>query len=177
MSFALAGCGTSAKQTAESVLPPSGSMPTELRNLTNKPSSTVPAKKCRSTADRPSGWCTSAVADGHVAYGNGDRSKRAVFDAVLYHNDTAAKKAFRKWKTYIESHSSKYRILNGETFGSESVAFVGAKGASQDDQGVVLREGSFVGTVDYLGSGKRDAVDATLSKLSKTFTEQMQKEG
>ncbi|MFB7635417.1 hypothetical protein ACFC0M_31315 [Streptomyces sp. NPDC056149] len=176
MSFALAGCGTSSKQSAESVLPSAGSMPTELKTVTNKPSSTLPPKKCRSTADKPSGWCVSAVAESHVAYGNGDRSKRAVFDAVAYHNDTAAKKAFRKWKASIESHSSKYRILNGEKFGTESVAFVGTTGASRDDQGVVLLAGSFVGTVDYRGSGKQDAVDATLGTMSKTFAERMQKE-
>ncbi|MFK0296671.1 hypothetical protein ACIQU6_40225 [Streptomyces sp. NPDC090442] len=177
MSFALAGCGTSAKQSAEGALPPADSMPTELKTVTNKPSSTLPPKKCKSTADRPSGWCDSAVAGSHVAYGNTDRSKRAVFDAVAYHNDTAAKKAFRKWKTFVEGHASKYRVLNGDTFGSDSVAFVGTTGASRDDQGAVVLAGSFVGTVDYLGSGKQDAVDATLSKMAKTFAERMQKQG
>ncbi|UJB44287.1 hypothetical protein [Streptomyces sp. A1-5] len=175
MSFALAGCGTGVKST-ESILPPRESMPTELRTVTSKPSTAALArKKCSSTSDMPSGWCKSAVAQGHVVYGSGDESKRAVFDLVAYGSDKAARDAFRKWTPPY--HPSRLRNLNAEKFGSESVAFVGVEGAARGDQQVVVHEGHYVGTVHYLGSGKQDALDPTLSKLSKMFADRMKQEG
>lgn len=181
MTFALAGCGTGSKlggsQAAENVLPPRDSMPTELGTVINKPSSrALNRKKCSFTADMPSGWCEDAVAEGHTGYGNGDGSKRLLFDVIVYRNDTAAKYAFRKWNTSIRHTPSKYRIVNADKFGSESMVFVGASGASRDDQQIVIHEGHFVGTVKFLGSGKRDALDATLSKMSDAFVKRMQKE-
>ncbi|UQA92759.1 hypothetical protein [Streptomyces halobius] len=182
MSFALAGCGSGSKlggaQAAEDILPPRESMPTELRTVTDEPSSRAKApKKCSVAPDKPSGWCKGAVAVGDAAYGSSDKSKSARFNVVVYRSDYVAKKAFRKWESYAQSSPTKYRTLKAETFGSGSVAFADVDPAYKDHQELVIREANFIGTVKYDGSRLQDAVDPTLLKLSKMFTERMRQEG
>ncbi|MEW1660577.1 hypothetical protein [Streptomyces sp. NPDC093707] len=166
---------------AEKVLPPVESMPAGLKTVAAKPSAHPlmgkSVKKCGQHPDRSSDWCKTAVAEGNAAYRSGDANKQANFVVVVYRSNTAAKKAFSRWESTIRNSSYKYRILNGEKFGSESVAFVGAEKSSQDTQEIIVHEGQFIGAVECDGSGKPDAVDGTLSTLAKMYAERMQKEG
>ncbi|MFF2812009.1 hypothetical protein ACFVT2_33515 [Streptomyces sp. NPDC058000] len=186
LSLALAGCGTGSTvggpKAAEKVLPPVESMPAGLKTVAAKPSGRPlmgkSVKKCAYSADsRPSDWCKTAVAEGDASYGSDAGGKQAYFRVVVYRSESAAKRAFGSWESSIRSSSHKYRVLNGEKFGSESVTFVGAEKSSQDTQEVDVREGQFIGTVEIRGIAKPDAVDPTLSTLSKMFVDRMQKEG
>ncbi|WP_330308984.1 MULTISPECIES: hypothetical protein [unclassified Streptomyces] len=163
------GGSLSGARQAQSVLPPTDSMPTALRTVTSPLSSRA---KAPTSCKEPSSKCKNTVAHGDVGYRGTDITS---FEVIVYSNARAAKKAFGSWDNHIRNSASKYQVLDAATYDAGSVTFQFKSASDANVRETVILQGKFIGTLDYrddtdfANAGASDA----LAGLARMYAERL----